>query len=367
MNSNGRRVIAGMSGGVDSSVAAALLVEQGAEVVGMTIKTYNYEDVGGNLENDTSCCSLDGINDARRTAAQLGIVHYVVDFTIPFKERVIDTFIDAYMHGTTPNPCVQCNRYIKWEEMLRKADALNAEFIATGHYACITKDSQTGRFTVSRAVDLQKDQSYALWNVTQDQLARTFFPLGGLFKTQVREEAKRFNLDIATKRESYELCFIPDNNYGRFLRDNIPEIEKRFAGGNIIRSGKKIGEHNGFPFYTIGQRRGLNISLGEPVFVTDIDAQSNTLTIGNEEALMHQGIRAIQANFMKYASWDAPRRVTAKIRYKDDGAAATAVQTGTSAFEVRFDAPRRAITPGQSVVLYEGNEILAGGIITEWF
>ncbi len=361
------RVVTGMSGGVDSSVAAALLVERGFDVVGITIKTYQYEDVGGNVANDTSCCSLDGINDARRTAAQLGSAHYVVDFTVPFKERVIDYFIDGYMQGTTPNPCVQCNRHIKWRQMIQKADALGAEYIATGHYARLSQDRISGRFFISRAADMHKDQSYALWNVAQEDLARTIFPLGEMTKSQVRETAVRFGLDIAAKKESYEICFIPDNDYARFLRENVSGLESKVTGGAIQYKGNKIGEHDGYPFYTIGQRRGLNVSVGTPVFVTNIDRETNTLILDDESALLHRGLRASQTNFMKYASLEMPMKVSAKIRYKDEGAPAIVKQTSENSFELIFEEPRRAITPGQSVVLYEGNDIVAGGIITEWF
>jgi len=355
-----------MSGGVDSAVAAALLVEQGYDVIGITIKTYNYEDIGGNITNETSCCSLDGINDARRVADHLSIPHYVVDFTVPFKAKVIDYFTDTYMHGETPNPCVMCNRHIKWEEMIRKADAFGAEFIATGHYARLRRDEASGRYILSRGADASKDQSYALWNVAQEHLARTIFPLAEMNKAQARETAMRFGLDVAGKHESYEICFIPDNNYSRFLRDNVPSLSEKQSRGDLVYKGEKTGTHDGFPFYTIGQRRGLNISIGKPVFVTSIDSSTNTVFLGDEEELLHRELIAKQINMVKYNLLKKPLKITAKIRYKDAGENATAVQTDDDTIRIEFDSPRRAITPGQSVVMYEGDDVVGGGIIKEW-
>jgi len=356
-----------MSGGVDSAVAAALLVEQGYDVIGITIKTYNYEDIGGNISNETSCCSLDGINDARRVAQQLGFPHYVVDLTVPFKEQVINYFIDTYMHGETPNPCVMCNRHIKWAQMLHKADALGADYIATGHYVQIRKDDALERYILSRASDSVKDQSYALWNVAQEHLARTLFPLAEMTKPEVRTAAVRFGLDIANKHESYEICFIPDNDYTRFLRDNVPDISRKIGQGNIVYQGEKIGEHEGFPFYTIGQRRGLSVSVGKPAFITAIDAETNTIILGDEEELLHRGLIATQINLIKYASLEKPVRIVAKIRYKDAGEPATVTQTDVDTLRIEFDNPRRAITPGQSVVIYEEDDVIGGGVIKEWF
>lgn len=361
------RVIVGMSGGLDSSVAAGLLVEQGYDVVGITIKTYKYEDVGGNVGSDTSCCSLDGINDARRVAARLGIPHYVYDFTERFGEEVIDYFVDAYLAGDTPNPCVMCNRTIKWAEMLRRADALGAEYIATGHYAQVRRDDASGRWILSRGRDASKDQSYALWGLTQESLARTLFPLSAMVKTESRELAAKMKLPVAGKRESYEICFIPDNDYNRFLKENVEGLEERVAGGDIVKDGEVIGHHSGFPFYTVGQRKGLGLSSPEPLYVINIDASSNRVEVGSSEQLMHRGLRADRVNMIKYADIAEPRRLTAKIRYKDDGAEATCRTLPDGTLEVLFDEPRRAITRGQSVVLYEGDDVVGGGVITEWF
>lgn len=361
------RVVVGMSGGLDSSVAAALLLEQGYDVVGITIKTYRYEDVGGNVGSDTSCCSLDGINDARRVALELGIPHYVYDFTEPFGREVIDYFVDAYLAGDTPNPCVMCNRTIKWAEMIRRAGALGADYIATGHYAQVRRDETRGRYILSRGRDPEKDQSYALWGLTQESLARTIFPLAGMVKSESREMAARLGLAVAGKRESYEICFIPDNNYNRFLKENVEGLEEKVAGGEIVKDGEVIGRHDGYPFYTVGQRRGLGVSSPEPLYVIDIDPAGNRVEVGDNKALMHRGLRAGTVNMIAYESLPEPLRLTAKIRYKDDGAVCTCRTLPDGTLEIHFDEPRRAITRGQSVVLYEGNDVVGGGVIREWF
>ncbi len=365
MKRHPKRVLVGMSGGVDSCVAAALLLEQGYEVIGITIKTYRYEDVGGNVGNDSSCCSLDGINDARRVAMKLGFAHYVVDFSDRFREEVIDYFVQDYMEGRTPNPCVQCNRHIKWSQMLEKADALGAEWIATGHYARIRYDDSSARYILSRGNDQNKDQSYALWGLTQESLARTIFPLSDMTKEQSRAVAERVGLDVAKKKESYEICFIPDNDYNRFLRDKVPALDSKLQGGDIMLDGKVIGHHDGFPFYTIGQRRGLGIAHPEPLFVLNVLAESNTLLVGTEDKLLHHSLSARDVNLIKYADLPQDREFVVKIRYKDEGSPAHCKLDAEGNLHIRFDEPRRAITPGQSVVLYEGNDVVGGGIITD--
>ena len=361
------RVIIGMSGGLDSSVAAALLVEAGYDVVGITIKTYRYEDVGGAIGGETSCCSLDGINDARRVASRLGIPHYVYDFTEPFEREIIDYFTDAYLAGDTPNPCVMCNRKIKWAEMLRRADALGADFIATGHYARLRRDTETDRLVLSRGRDTGKDQSYALWAVSQESLARTLFPLAELTKPETRALAETMELPVAGKRESYEICFIPDNDYARFLRDRVEGLEASVGGGEIVRDGEVIGRHDGYPFYTVGQRRGIGIAAPEPLYVIDVHPQSNQVEVGAVEQLMHRGLRAGSVNLIKWGSIDEPRTFVAKIRYKDEGAPAVCRTLDDGSLEVVFAEPRRAITRGQSVVLYDGDDVVGGGVITGWF
>lgn len=358
-------VAVAMSGGVDSAVAAALLVEQGIRVFGITIKTYRYEEVGGNTAHESSCCSLDGMNDARAVAALLGFPHYVLDFSEAFGATVIDSFVEEYLRGRTPNPCVVCNRHIKWNELIRKSSALGATHIATGHYARVRRDSVTGRSILSRGRDAAKDQSYALWGLTQDALARTLFPLADLTKAETRDHAVRLGLPVAAKGESYEICFIPDNDYGRFLRDRVPGLAEGVAGGEMVLDGKVVGQHQGFPFYTIGQRRGLGIATGEPVYVTAIDSIRNRVTVGGEKDLLRAGLIAGQVNGVKYDGWSSPLRVHARVRAHDAGGPANAVFLPDGRMRVTFDAPCRAITPGQSVVLYEGDDVVAGGVIDE--
>ncbi len=357
------RVIVGMSGGVDSSVAASLLVDEGFDVVGMTIKTYNYEDVGGNAAGDSSCCSLDGINDARFICDQLGIPHYVVDLSPAFKENVIDMFVSEYLAGNTPNPCVICNRKIKWEEMIKKAKSLGADFVAMGHYARVKTDADTNRFWIARGKDISKDQSYALWAISQESLAHTIFPLAEFTKEEARAYAVSKELRTANKGESYEICFIPDNNYARFLKENVVGLDQRVVGGEVVLDEQVIGHHAGYPFYTIGQRRGLNVAVGEPVFVKEIDAAQNRIYLGRDADLMHTSFTMHSVNLMMHAAIDAPHRVTAKIRYKDEGSPATIMPQIDGSMHVRFDEPKRAITPGQSAVFYEDDDIVAGGII----
>ncbi|MCK9408653.1 MAG: tRNA 2-thiouridine(34) synthase MnmA [Bacteriovoracaceae bacterium] len=370
MTKKNKTVVLGMSGGVDSSVCAALLVEQGYQVIGITIKTFNYDDVGGTIEGDKSCCSLDGINDARIIAAKLGFPHYVMDFSDVFGNEVINNFIDEYMHGRTPNPCVICNRKIKWEELLRKGKQLGADFVAMGHYAKLRFDDVTQRYVISRGKDEKKDQSYMLWNVTQDSLDHTLFPLAQYTKEEVRALAVKYGLRTAAKGESFEICFITDNNYERFLKHKVPQLEQNGKGGEIRLNNEKIGEHNGFPFYTIGQRKGLGIAHPDPLYVTSIDYKQNVLTVGSEKELLHTQLFASQLNLIKYADLKQGKHLTVKIRYKDTDEAAIVTQldgtgNGEGRVKIVFENPKRAITPGQSVVFYDGADLVGGAIIDE--
>lgn len=351
-----------MSGGVDSSVTAALLLEQDYNVIGVTMKTYDFDEVGGNIANETSCCGLGAMNDARLVAAKLGIPHYVVDFREAFSREIVNNFVDEYLKGRTPNPCVICNREIKWGQLLAKAKALGADWIATGHYARVRFDEARNRYIVSKGKYEQKDQSYALWAVSQNSLRSTLFPLGEMTKPEVRELANKYGLRNASKEESFEICFVPDNNYSHFLKERIPALEQKVSGGEVVRDGKVVGTHQGYPFYTIGQRKGLG-AFGSKMYVTQIDSASNRVTIGPDEALLHRELTAGSVNWTSINALHFPLEVTAKVRYKDDATKATVSPLGNDRIQVVFQAPKRAITPGQSVVLYDGEDLVGGGII----
>ena len=358
-----QKVVVAMSGGVDSSVVAGILAEEGYDLIGITIKTYRYEDVGGNEGNESSCCSLDGINDARTVAMKLGFPHYVLDFSDRFKEEVIDNFVDEYLHGRTPNPCVICNRKIKWEELIKKSISMGADFIATGHYAKVLKNEDNGRYYIARGRDEGKDQSYALWGLTQQSLEKTMFPLGDMTKPESRAYGEERGLIRADKKESFEICFIPDDNYERFLKEQRPWLDSSLAGGEIVARGEVIGQHRGFPFYTIGQRKGLGVFRPEPVYVTSIDYKNNRIEVGAEDQLYKSELLASNVNMMKYEDCREPMFVDARIRYKDVGGRATIQRLENGKIRVVFEEKRRAITPGQSVVFYEENDVVGGGVI----
>ena len=357
-----------MSGGVDSSTAAVLLAEQGYEVIGLTMKTWDYSTSGGRTGGkEVGCCSLESMNDARAVAMKHDFTHFIVDIREEFGDWVIERFTSEYLAGRTPNPCVLCNTHIKWAALMRRADDLGCDFIATGHYARLRRDEATGRHVIQRGADRNKDQSYALWGLPQEHLVRSIFPLGAYAKPQIRQMAADFGLArVANKPDSYEICFVPDNDYGRFLKDRVDGLEEEVAGGDLVlESGEKVGEHEGYPFYTIGQRRGLGLALGEPVYVTHIDAETNTITVGPRAALMRQSLTARQLNFVKVPDLRGERPAVASVRYNDEGAPCLAEQTGPDELRVHFAEPRRAITAGQSVVLYEGDDLLGGGWIHE--
>ena len=365
MSKHGRILVA-MSGGIDSSLAAVLLHEEGYEVIGMTMKTWDYASSGG-TKKETGCCSLDSINDARNIAVNLGFPHYILDIREEFGDSVIDHFTGEYLEGRTPNPCVLCNTHIKWDALLRRADRLDCESIATGHYAHIREENQ--RFVLSKGVDSLKDQSYVLWGVSQASLSRTKLPLGHLRKSEIREMAKeRGFIDLVTKSESYEICFVPDNDYRGFLKRRLPNLEAEVAGGNFVMegTGKILGKHQGYPFYTIGQRKGLGMAFGQPMFVTEIRKDTNEVVLGVDKDLLRDGMLVSKLNLQKYDRLSGPLETITKVRYKDSGTPATISQTGDQ-IEVLFREGVSAIAPGQAAVFYEGDDVIGGGWIMKSF
>ena len=298
MSSKGRVLVA-MSGGVDSSVAAVLLAEEGYEVIGITMKTWDYHRSGGKTGKETGCCTVESMNDARHIAVHHGFKHFIVDIREEFGEWVIDRFVEDYLGGRTPNPCVLCNTHIKWTALMKRANNLGCDFIATGHYAQIREENT--RYVISRGLDRSKDQSYALWGVAQEHLARTIFPLGGYSKKEIRQIAQNHKLlNVANKPDSYEICFVPDDDYRRFLKDRVEGLEEKVKGGTFIdKDGNILGTHVGYPFYTIGQRKGLNLSMGKPVYVTHINPYTNTITIGEKQDLIETTLTAKELNFIK--------------------------------------------------------------------
>ncbi|MBO6575146.1 MAG: tRNA 2-thiouridine(34) synthase MnmA [Rhodothermales bacterium] len=362
------RVLVAMSGGVDSSVAAVLLKEEGYEVVGITMKTWDYaQSAPSSTGKQIGCCTLESMNDARAVGIKHDFTHFIIDIREEFGDWVIDTFTEEYLSGRTPNPCVLCNTYIKWAALMRRADALDCEFIATGHYARLRHDRSLKRHVLMRGLDTNKDQSYALWGVKQEHFARTLLPLGIHRKPHIRKLAADFGLlQVADKPDSYEICFVPDNDYRRFLRDRVPDLDQRVGPGPMVHEdGTALGEHQGYPFYTIGQRHGLGLALGYPAYVTRIDAETNTVTVGPVEALDRQKLRADGLNLIKYDELIDTHHASAKVRYKDPGSACLVRQDGADAVEVEFLSPRKAITPGQAVVMYEEDDVLGGAWIRE--
>lgn len=350
-----------MSGGIDSTVAAMLLHEQGYDLVGITMKTWDYASSGGS-KKETGCCSLDSINDARAVAVDLGFPHYIIDIRDEFGESVIDYFVNEYIAGRTPNPCVMCNTHIKWNALLKRADALGCRYIATGHYAQ-TRLLPSGRWVIGCGNDRHKDQSYVLWGLSQENLSRNLFPVGKYEKSQIRQmAADRGYTDLAKKAESYEICFVPDNDYRSFLKRRIPDLQERVAGGNFVNSaGEIIGKHEGYPFYTIGQRK-LGQAFGKTMYVKEIVAHTNTVVLGELHEIERNGMWVGQANYIKYADLGQGMEAIVKIRYKDPGTPALIRQEGDK-IRVEFFDKVNAITPGQSAVFYEGDDVIGGGII----
>jgi len=359
------RVLVAMSGGIDSSLAAVLLHEQGYEVIGMTMKTWDYAS-SGSSKKETGCCSLDSINDARNIAVNLGFPHYILDIRGEFGDYVIDYFTDEYLAGRTPNPCVLCNTHIKWDALLKRADKLGCDYIATGHYARLRFEND--RYVISKGIDELKDQSYALWGVSQESLSRTIFPLGNLTKKEIYDMAsERGFTELVTKSESYEICFVPDNDYRGFLKRRVKGLEKEVDGGEfVLEDGTVVGTHEGYPFYTIGQRKGLGVALGYPVYVTEIQKDKNRVVLGSFDELARDGMYVNKLTMGKYAYLSSKMDTITKVRYNDPGHPAIIEQVGDT-MKVFFGKGVNAIAPGQAAVFYEGIDIVGGGWILSSF
>lgn len=354
-----------MSGGLDSSVAAMMLINEGYELVGITMKTWEYAQ-GEVPEKETGCCSLDSINDARQLAVKMSFPHYVLDIRKEFEQYIVRDFIDEYLKGRTPNPCVLCNTHIKWGALLKRADQLDCQYIATGHYAQVREEN--GRYILSKGADEEKDQSYVLWGLPQDFLKRTIFPLGGYTKPGIREMAREAGFhEIAGKRESYEICFIPDNDYRGFLKRQVPGLDKNPGEGNFVdKNGRVLGKHKGYPFYTIGQRKGLQVAMGEPVYVSKIIPETNTIVLGKKEDTRSTRFSVSGVNLIKFASMPTELEAMVKIRYKDPGhAALIRIGQQSNLLDVILYEPVSAVTPGQSAVLYDRSDVIGGGFIEQ--
>lgn len=355
-----KKVVVGMSGGVDSSVAALLLKEQGYEVIGVTMQIWQDEAEEIKEENG-GCCGLSAVDDARRVAEKLDIPYYVMNFKKEFRQYVMDYFTAEYLKGRTPNPCIACNRYVKWESLLTKSLGLGADYIATGHYARI-EQLPNGRYAIRNSVTAAKDQTYALYNLTQQQLAHTLMPVGAYPKDEIRRMAQEAGLPVAHKKDSQEICFIPDHDYAAFIerecRDSVP------GSGNFVSvTGEILGKHKGITHYTVGQRKGLNLSMGHPVFVTRINPETNEVVIGENEDVFSRTLTCTGLNFMSVPDLEQPMRVKAKIRYGHSGTPCLIEKAGEDRIKCTFEEPVRAVTPGQAVVFYDGEYVLGGGTI----
>ena len=354
------KVVVGMSGGVDSSVAAYLLKEQGYDVIGVTMQIWEDEEQQRTEENG-GCCGLSAVDDARRVADRLEIPYYVMNFKQEFQKKVVDYFVEEYLAGRTPNPCIACNRYVKWESLLKRSMEIGADYIATGHYARIAK-LPNGRFAIRNSVTARKDQTYALYNLTQFQLAHTLMPIGEYEKDQVRRIAQEAGLPVAAKPDSQDICFVPDGDYAAFLKKKAGE-RMPGEGDFVTRDGTVLGKHKGITHYTIGQRKGLGLSMGEPVFVSELRPKTNQVVVGEEPQVFKKELLCDHLNFMGMEDLEEPRKVWAKVRYAHKGQWCRIEKQGRDLIRAEFEEPVRAITPGQAVVFYEGEYVLGGGII----
>ncbi|HNY21613.1 MAG TPA: tRNA 2-thiouridine(34) synthase MnmA [Treponemataceae bacterium] len=355
------KILVAMSGGVDSSVAAKLLIDQGHEVAGATMKLFSNEDIVLCDDATRTCCALSDVEDARRVADKLGIEHFVYNFRDLFAEKVIGHFVDSYLEGKTPNPCIDCNRWLKFDKLIERATLLGFDAVATGHYSIITREPATGRYVLRRGVDRSKDQSYVLYSLTQAQLARTLFPLGELDKATVRKIAEEAGLVNARKPDSQDICFVPGGDYPAFIDKAAPG--RVIPGDFIDLAGKVIGKHKGVAHYTIGQRRGIAAAFGKPMYVVAKNATDNTVTLGEDKDLMSTSLVANDVNLISVERLDGPMNVTVKIRYNQNEQEATVTPLADGEIRVDFAQPQRAVTEGQAVVLYSGDAVVGGGTI----
>ena len=354
-----QHVCVAMSGGVDSSVAAVLLQQAGYQLSGVNLRLYHNEDLGQSREK--TCCSLSDAEDAALVARRLGFPFYVFDFSQVFRDTVIRDFVEEYQAGRTPNPCAQCNRTVKFGALMQRVRELNRDFLATGHYARVEQDPDSGRYLLKRAADRSKDQTYFLYMLTQDQLAHTLFPLGGLLKSEVRQIAEAHGLINAKKHDSQDICFVPDGKYAAFIERTTGQVSP--AGPFLNQEGRVLGQHKGMIRYTLGQHKGLGLSTDEPLYVLEKDAAANAIRLGPDSALWTRTLTADQVNLISVPELTTPMRVTAKTRYSQRESAATAEVLPDGRLRVVFDEPQRAVTPGQAVVLYDGENVVGGGTI----
>lgn len=354
-----KKALVAMSGGVDSSVAAYLTKEMGYNATGITLKLFDNEDIGETKEK--TCCSLDDIDDARNVCRKIGIPYYVYNFKDSFKENVIDRFISAYENGTTPNPCIDCNRYIKFEKLIRRAEELEFDKVVTGHYSIIEYDEGADRFLLKKSADLSKDQSYVLYSLTQKQLSKTLLPLGNLTKSYVREIAESLNLINANKHDSQDICFVPDGDYAKFIEQYTG---RTYPNGNFVdENGNILGEHKGIIRYTVGQRKGLGLALPCPMYVKEKNLEENKVILCENHRLFSKELYASDINLISCDRIDKPMRVKARVRYNQSEQPATVEQTDNNTLHIIFDEPQRAISKGQAVVLYDGEYVIGGGTI----